>query len=105
MTSTTYLMHMGAHYTDNSGVPRTVNNGLFNRFISEEVLPRFQSFTIMHADGFWQGKGEPIRVVSITTADQDEAAQIHGIAKRYCERFNQEAVFINALTSVANLIQ
>lgn len=59
----------------------------------EHVTPHFPGFTITTAQGYWKGKPETVRVLSILMPDTDAGRnQIRYFAEQYKTLFAQEAV-------------
>lgn len=102
---TTYMIHLGGVYNDSNGIQWVISDGMFRNWLRESVLPYFDSFTITKADGYWKGQSEPTRVLTVCVNDPEDGATVHDIAKSFCDKFNQEAVFVNALTSCPNLVR
>lgn len=57
------------------------------------VTPHFPGFTVVTAEGYWKGKPEMVRALSILAPDTDAfRGQIRGFAEQYKTMFAQEAV-------------
>lgn len=81
-----------------------ISEDAWNNFLVEEICPVFQSFSIREELGFWMGEPEPIKVVTVISDDHDDGIAVHGIAKAYKARFDQEAVLVNSCTSFTDLV-
>jgi hypothetical protein len=70
-----------------------VTDALFAQFLEDEITPQFPGFTVMHGQGYWKGKPEIVRALSILAPDtNDFRGRIRAFAERYKTRFHQEAV-------------
>jgi hypothetical protein len=98
--NTTYNIHLGLFVPGSE----PVSEDDWNLFLVEEVCPLFQSFSIRDELGFWRGQPEPVRVITIISDDHEDAISVFGIAKTYCERFDQENVLVNSFTSFTDLV-
>ena len=106
-TATTYLVYFGRNIpTPQLGHEATcrITDEQFNKFIRDNVVPRFQSFSITDGIGYWKGERESVSIVTIISEHYFDAIDVHRIAKEYCQQFDQEAVFINSLSSFPSLI-
>ena len=84
--------YLGCHI---DGPPFAVTVEPFCRFLSCSVTPRFSGFTVADGQGYWQGKPEPVRVLTIihdgTTQEQED---LEDIAAEYKDRFSQGCVLV-----------
>ena len=106
-TATTYQIYLGRVIpTPQFGHEETrrVTDKLFNKFVKQNIVPRFKSFSITQSIGYWNGDPEDISIVTVTSEQYFDAIDVHKIAKEYCEQFDQEAVFINSLSSFPSLV-
>ena len=63
----------------------------WQKFLDDEVTPRFEGFTHWEAHGSWKGESEESHVVQIVHGAGKEA-EIAAIIDAYKKRFAQEAV-------------
>ena len=106
-TATTYQIYFGRSVsTPQFGHESThhITDKQFSQFIKANIVPRFQSFSITPGEGYWKGEREPMSVVTIVSENYFDAIDVQKIAKEYCKQFNQEAVFINSLSSFPSLV-
>jgi hypothetical protein len=106
-TATTYFVHLGRVVpTPQLGLEETrrVSDEDLQEFIRFHVVPRFKSFTVTHNQGYWKGSPEDTTTLTVVSEQYFDAIDIHKIAKEYCQRFSQEAVFINSVASYPNLV-
>jgi hypothetical protein len=106
-TATTYQVYLGRNVpTPQLGHEATcrVSDDMFDRFIRDNVVPRFQSFSVTNSSGYWKGEREDVSIITIISEHYFDAIDVHKIAKEYCQQFDQEAVFINSLSSFPSLI-
>ena len=86
-----YNLYLGRAYPGGE-----VTRGQFDRFIDQEVMPRFCGCTITDGLGYWKGASERCWVLTIL-----DGAHLPGIianiAKAYKTRFNQESVLIETI--------
>ena len=81
-------LFLGANIPDSI---QTVTDTDFAAYLSH-VTPHYPGFTVTTAQGYWKGKPELVRVVSILTMDTDAARQqIRLFAEQYKTMFAQEA--------------
>ena len=74
---------------------REVTDSEFDRFLSNEVCPLFQGFTVSDAIGYWQGERERSNVLEILCEDSPLIrADFQTIRAAYCARFNQDDVLV-----------
>lgn len=100
-TATTYQVVLGR---DISILNRKVSNLDLDNFVQDEVLTRFDSFTIAFCEGYWKGKVEDVCVITIVSEDYYDAININKIAEAYKKRFYQDAVLVNTFSCFPNLI-
>jgi hypothetical protein len=100
-TATCYQLYLG---TDIEILGRTVGYHDFLRFLEEEVIPNFKSFSVTDSTGYWKGKPEPIKILTIITGDYEDAIVIKRIAEAYKKRFYQDAVLVNTFSCFPNLV-
>jgi hypothetical protein len=63
----------------------------WEKFLKDEVTPRFEGFTVWEARGSWKGESEASHVLQIVHGPGKEA-EIAAIIEAYKQRFQQEAV-------------
>lgn len=74
-----------------------VSDSQFATFCKDVITPLFKGFTVVGAQGYWEGKPEPTRVVTILqTAETVEFfdSACHTIAQAYALQFSQESVLV-----------
>jgi hypothetical protein len=75
-----------------------VSEESWNKFVKEEITPRFPGLTVIGAYGQWRGdsgnvESEPSRLVIIFhPAEPTPNARLEEIRSRYCSQFNQESM-------------
>jgi hypothetical protein len=99
-TATTYNITFGLYKDGNT----PITEDEFNLFLTEEVVPLLDSFSISDTLGFWNGEPEPCRVLTFISSDYDDGVTVYGIALSYKKRFDQEAVMVNSFTSFPELV-
>lgn len=73
----------------------------FSLFLDDYVTPRFPGFTVRETLGYWHGKPERSRELSILAPMVGDAGleqfeeQVAGMAREYKRKFRQEAVMIS----------
>jgi hypothetical protein len=87
-----------------------ISDVVFNDFIQQTVVPRFDAFTILSGQGCWKGKFEPCKILVIIADDYDfldprireTSIKIDKIREVYRRRFHQESVMcVNSHVDVA----
>src|ERR1700704_2155042 len=73
---------------------RSVSPTDVRAFIDASVRPRFSSFTLHAANGFWRFGHEPSVIIEIVTNRKRADEAVHRIAADYKRRFDQEAVLV-----------
>lgn len=72
----------------------TVSKTDFDRFLAACVRPRFRSFTVPAAQGYWEGLAELSTVIEvILSADEDEHV-VKAVAADYKRLFDQQGVLV-----------
>ena len=83
-------LFFGANKPDGS-IPVTDNE--FDNFLADHVTRHFSGFSVSQVDGYWKGKSELTRVLTILADDSNGFRnQVRMIAEQYKTRFAQEAV-------------
>lgn len=100
-TGTVYQIYFGRYI---KVLNRTVSELDFSKFVKEEVVPEFESFSIQDGVGYWKGEPEPIKILTIMSQSYEDSLPIHCIAKSYKKRFYQDAVLVNTFSCFPNLI-
>jgi hypothetical protein len=106
-TATAYQIYLGRDIpTPQLGHEETrrVSDKLFNKFVKQNIVPRFKSFSINQGVGYWNGDPEDVSIITVISEHYFDAIDVHKIAKEYCKQFNQEAVFINSLSCFPSLV-
>lgn len=101
MTATTYQIVLGRNIPI---LDRKVSNLDLDIFIKQDVLPRFDSFTVAHCVGYWKGKPEDVCVITILSEDYYDGISINKIAESYKKKFYQDAVLVNTFSCFPNLV-
>jgi len=70
-----------------------VSQDRFAEFLNDYVTPSFPGFTVTTAQGYWKGKPETVRVLTLLAADAHSFRDtVRQIGERYKTEFGQEAV-------------
>jgi len=70
-----------------------VSDGLISEFLSDLVSPRFPGFTVLHGQGYWQGKPENCFVVVILHEDKPtDNNMLNDIIGYYKKTYYQDTV-------------
>lgn len=70
-----------------------VTDDMFARFLNDYVTPAFPGFTVTTARGYWKGKPEIVRVLTLLASDSNSFRDtVRQYAERYKTEFGQEAV-------------
>ena len=72
---------------------RTVSDSALAYFLENTVTPYFQGFTVVHAEGFWQGKPEKTAILEIIHEER-ESFKVANIAEEYRAFFCQDSVLV-----------
>ena len=73
----------------------TVTDEAVGWFLKKVVSRHFAGFTVLDADGYWEGTGERTIVIEILSGDDDNSGDlVQKIADRYKEEFYQDSVLI-----------
>jgi hypothetical protein len=80
-------LYFGTAKPDHSAVTLTE----WEKFLKEEVTPRFEGFTVWEARGVWKGESEESHVLQVVHGPGKES-EIAAIIEAYKKRFQQEAV-------------
>ena len=83
-TGTVYQIYFGRYI---EVLNRTVSELDFSKFVKEEIVPEFESFSIQDGVGYWKGEPEPIKVLTIVSQSYEDSLPIHSIAEAYNKRF------------------
>lgn len=98
---TVYQLYLGK---DIEVLNRKVSDIDFDRFIQKEVIGDFESFSVTDGIGYWKGKPEAIKILTIISHSYEDALIVHRIADAYKKRFYQEAVLVNTHSCFPNLV-
>jgi hypothetical protein len=93
--STTYTVSFSL--IECSGKPVTEDDWYL--FLTQEVSPLLQSFSIRDELDFFDGDPLPSRVLTFVSNEFEDALSIHAIASAYKTRFQQQAVMVNSFAS------
>lgn len=70
-----------------------VTDADFAKYLEGYITPQFPGFTVMLQEGYWKGKSEKVRLLTILAPDAGQFRNvIRGFAEVYKTAFNQEAV-------------
>ena len=89
----TYQLFFGR----NIGVDGYVNDDNLTAFIDGVLAMAFDSFTLQHAEGCWQGIREDTLIVTVATSVYDK---IVDVANCYKNAFSQDAVGVMPIPSM-----
>lgn len=67
------------------------------------VAGHFESFTVTHGSGYWEGKAEDTIIIEIITG-RDHAAAVAEIAKGIRFANNQEAVLVTSTKTYVTMV-
>lgn len=98
--ATTYTITFGLFRPE--GAP--ISEDEWNLFLTQEVCPLLDSFSVSDCLGFWKGNPEPCRMLTFISHEFEDGIAIHAIASHYKARFQQESVMINSFASFPDLI-
>ncbi|KKK52623.1 hypothetical protein LCGC14_3103020 [marine sediment metagenome] len=85
-------LYLGCHI---DGPPFAVTLEPFRRFLSSEVTPRFSGFTVTEGLGYWEGKQEMVRILTIIHNGKSKyLVSLVQIAQTYKARFSQGCVLV-----------
>lgn len=100
--SHTYQIYFGGR----CGAGIEIDDSEFSAFVRGFLSTRLEAFTVETGYGYWKGKREPVRIVTVTgTDDQGElGSTCYQIAKLYALEYSQDAVWINCFTSHSTLV-
>lgn len=85
------------------GIDDPVSDGQFLQFLSNAVVLYFPGFTITESKGWWEGKPERVRVLTIIHGP-DDADRCTKIAETYRDRFSQSSVLVTTIDVDARLV-
>lgn len=75
----------------------------FHRFIGRTVSPVFPGFTLTKGEGYWEGKSEVVRILTIVH-DAKQSPLCYHIAEIYRDEFGQSAVLVTIQSIDAKLV-
>lgn len=82
-------LYFGLSVPDGSNV----TNKQWEQFVSNSITKRFDGFNIVDSRGYWKGKPEPSKIVTIIVK-QEQLKDIEVIAKDYAQQFHQDSVML-----------
>lgn len=86
-------IYFGGNITSGDGVTIHIGGEAFARFLNDYITPTFPGFTVTTAQGYWKGRPETVRVLTILAPDSDGLRNnVRQFAERYKTEFAQEAV-------------
>jgi hypothetical protein len=94
------MTEAGVYFGRNIGAAPAVTDQDWQRFLDEEVTPRFpQGLTVEDAAGQWKGADGVVREASkhliiVLSGAPDEADKLAAIREAYKRRFRQESVLL-----------
>lgn len=100
--SHTYQIYFGGR----CGAGIEIDDSEFRAFVRATIVPRLEAFTVETGYGYWNGKQEPVRIVTVTGLDNqgELGSTCYQIAKMYAMEYSQDAVWINCFTSHSTLV-
>jgi hypothetical protein len=72
---------------------RVVTTKQWNDFVVSQIAPRFDGFNVMDSLGYWRGKAEQSKVVTIIMP-KDQLPKAALIAKQYATLYHQDSVML-----------
>lgn len=91
-----YRLYCGRNI-NTSTVTTVVTDQAVEWFLKNVVSRHFAGFTVIDADGFWEGSGERTIIIEILAGTDDNAADlVQAIADRYKKEFYQDSVMITS---------
>ncbi|GAK82604.1 hypothetical protein JCM19238_147 [Vibrio ponticus] len=75
-----------------------VTNQQWQDFVDQQIVPKFQGFNILNSMGYWQGKQENAKIVTILLTER-QIPLAREIAQIYAKQFEQDSVML-VLSSV-----
>ncbi len=70
-----------------------ITDTMFGRFLEEYVTPNYPGFTVTTSQGYWKGKPETVRILTLLAPDSNSFRDnVRMMAERYKTEFGQEAV-------------
>jgi hypothetical protein len=83
-----------------------VSETQFATFLRDDVTPAFPGFTVVGCVGYWEGKAEPTRTVTILGDSSAPAFRLNvaAIARAYKDRFAQGSVLVEFSNVTGSLI-
>jgi hypothetical protein len=82
-------LYFGQSRAAQADIPRSD----WNDFVSREIAPRFDGFTISRAVGYWKGQRERTYRVTFAHANSpDDNARLEDIRDAYRKRFTEDSV-------------
>lgn len=72
----------------------TERRGTWDDRTIREVGKRFSAFTIIRAQGYWEGKAEPAMIIEIITGMDGDAARVFELAEYLRVMNEQDAVLV-----------
>ena len=82
---------------------KVITNLEFYIFVENDIVPRFQGFTILDAKGYYKSSREYSKVVIVLT-EPEKLYELQKVAREYKKRFNQTAVLLTTHESRNELI-
>ncbi|MDA0127832.1 DUF3574 domain-containing protein [Vibrio sp. MarTm2] len=65
----------------------------WNDFVSDHIASRFDGFNIVDSTGYWKGKAETSKIVTIILK-QEELGKAESIAHAYATLYHQDSVML-----------
>ena len=93
--ATTYTITFGMFIPDGS----CVSEDEWHLFLTQQVDPLLNSYSVRDELGIWDGIPEPSRVLTYISTEYEDALCIHAIASTYKQQFKQKAVMVNSFAS------
>ena len=93
--ATTYTITFGMFIPDGS----CVSEDEWHLFLTQQVDPLLNSYSVRDELGIWNGEPAPARVLTYISTEYEDALCIHAIASTYKQQFKQKAVMVNSFAS------
>lgn len=88
-----FMLYLGMSIPLSAGGGTVTVNAL-QSFLDAEVSPRVQVFTIIKAEGFWEGETEQTVVLEVISDANNAYVAVQEIAEAYKRYFKQQAVLV-----------
>ncbi|MCE2573475.1 DUF3574 domain-containing protein [Motilimonas eburnea] len=82
-------LYFGLSVPDGSGVSMQQ----WDTFMTEHIVTRFAGFNVVDSVGYWQGKPERSKIVTILLK-ASQVAEAEAVARQYAKQFHQDSVMM-----------